>query len=118
VVFGTGSLACAVGACLARAGEVVTLVGSWAEGRRAIAERGILVHAPEETWSARVRAVPPERTPRPAPVVLVLAKSHQTAEGQRLGVPAPENEDLWRRVRAREGRPAPLEPGSVAGGLA
>jgi 2-dehydropantoate 2-reductase len=27
------------------------------------------------------------------------------AEGRRLGIPTPVNEDLWRRIRAREGRP-------------
>lgn len=80
VVFGTGALACAIGARLARSGEQVTLVGSWVAARDAIARRGILVHEPEGSWAARlVGTAPLERPPERAPVALVLVKSHQTA---------------------------------------
>jgi 2-dehydropantoate 2-reductase len=80
VVFGTGALACAIGARLARGDRgPVVLVGSWEEGRRAISERGIVVHDPEGTWWAPAAAAPPEAAPRPVELVLVLAKSHQTA---------------------------------------
>jgi 2-dehydropantoate 2-reductase len=79
-VFGTGALACALGARLARSGHgAVTLVGSWGEGRRAIADRGIVVYDPETTWSVRVPTAPLERAPHPVEVALVLGKSHQTA---------------------------------------
>lgn len=79
VVFGTGALACAIGARLARTGEgAVTLVGSWEEGRRAIADRGIVVHEAEGIWSVRAHATPLERAPHPVELALVLAKSPQT----------------------------------------
>lgn len=79
MVFGTGALACALGARLARAGESsVTLVGSWEEGRRAISERGIVVHDPEGTWSVRASATSLEAAPHPVDLALVLAKSPQT----------------------------------------
>lgn len=83
VLFGTGALACAIGARLARGSEgAVTLVGSWEEGRRAISERGIVVHDPEGTWSAPVPTPTAslEAAPHPVDLALVLAKSHQTAD--------------------------------------
>lgn len=80
VLFGTGAMACAIGAHLARANPGrVTLVDSWREGREAIAEHGIVVHEPESTWDARVRVAPLEEAPRQAELALVLAKSPQTA---------------------------------------
>ena len=107
VVFGTGALACAIGARLARAGEgAVTLVGSWEEGRRAIADPGALA-------VQRVRAAASDRSSmlqdlaRGAITEIDALTGAVAAEGRRLGVPVPENETLWRQVREREGRPAP-----------
>jgi 2-dehydropantoate 2-reductase len=81
VVFGTGALACAIGGVLARAdGGTVTLVGSWRAGRAAVAKRGIVVHEPAGTWSARVATSSLDEAPRPVELALVLTKSHRTLE--------------------------------------
>jgi len=79
VVFGTGALACAIGARLARGGERVTLVGTWTAARDAIARRGVVVHEADETWSARVGTASSDAAAGPVDVVLVLVKSHRTA---------------------------------------
>lgn len=78
LVLGTGALACLVGARLARAGAEVTLAGSWAEALEAIAARGIRVHDREESWTARVSAVPLDAPLAPFRLALVLVKSHRT----------------------------------------
>jgi 2-dehydropantoate 2-reductase len=79
VLFGTGALACAIGARLARAGERVTLVGTWAAARAALLARGIVVHDREGTWSAPVESAPPEGIRGPVEVALVVVKSQKTA---------------------------------------
>jgi len=80
VLFGTGAMACAIGARLAKADPGgITLVDSWRAGREAIAEHGIVVHEPEATWDARVHVASLEEVPRAVDLVLVLAKSPQTA---------------------------------------
>jgi 2-dehydropantoate 2-reductase len=78
-VLGTGALACAVGAHLARFGRAsVTLVGTWPEALHAIATHGIVVDEPSGVWSAHVGVSPLSGPHGPADVVLVLVKSHQT----------------------------------------
>lgn len=72
-------MACLVGARLARAGSAVTLTGAWREALDAISERGLRVHEPDGSWSARVTAVPNDRLTAGFPLALVLVKSHQTA---------------------------------------
>jgi 2-dehydropantoate 2-reductase len=79
LIVGTGAMACAVGARLARAGTAVTLAGSWREALDTIAERGLRVHEPDGTWSARVAAVPLDRLSARFALALVLVKSYQTA---------------------------------------
>jgi 2-dehydropantoate 2-reductase len=79
LIAGTGAMACLVGARLARAGAKVTLAGSWREALQAIAERGLRVHEPEGSWSARVATAPLDRPGQDFPLALVLVKSHQTA---------------------------------------
>jgi 2-dehydropantoate 2-reductase len=79
LVLGTGALACAIGARLARAGTHVTLAGTWPEALEAIAARGIRVHEGGRRWAARVSAVPIDARLEPFPLALVLVKSHRTA---------------------------------------
>ena len=78
LVVGTGALACSIGALLARAGDDVTLAGSWPEALAAIEERGIVVEEDGASWSARVRAVPIDAPLQPFRLALVLVKSHRT----------------------------------------
>jgi len=78
VIFGTGALACAIGARLARAGDKVALVGTWTAAREAIARRGVVVHEPGCSWSAPLETAPLEEPPEGCPLALVLVKSHQT----------------------------------------
>jgi 2-dehydropantoate 2-reductase len=78
-ILGTGALACAIGAHLARFGRAaVTIVGTWPEALRAIAIHGVVVDETRGVWSARVSVVPVSGPLGPADVVLVLVKSHQT----------------------------------------
>jgi 2-dehydropantoate 2-reductase len=81
LIAGTGALACAFGARLARAGAAVTLAGSWREALAAISARGILVHEGAQTsaWSTRVDALSLDRLPGSWPLALVLVKSPRTA---------------------------------------
>jgi 2-dehydropantoate 2-reductase len=78
VLFGTGALAGAVGARLARAGERVTLVGTWRAARAALLARGIVVHDPEGTWSVPVATAAPEEIRGPVETALVLVKAPRT----------------------------------------
>jgi 2-dehydropantoate 2-reductase len=78
LVVGTGGLACALGARLARSGAAVTLAGTWPEALAAIAERGVVVHEGEAEWSVPVSAVPLDARLEPFPLALVLVKSHRT----------------------------------------
>lgn len=80
LILGTGALACLFGARLARFGRArVTLAGTWAEGLRVLAERGITVQEDDSVSSVAVTATPIEGPLGPADLVLVLVKSHQTA---------------------------------------
>ncbi|MEO8083139.1 MAG: 2-dehydropantoate 2-reductase [Ardenticatenales bacterium] len=92
-IIGTGALAMRFGALLARAGHAVTLAGTWADGLRAMGERGIEVVGGGEGWFAEVGTFwiePPSPDEHlaphpvlppvpPTPLILVLVKSHQTA---------------------------------------
>jgi 2-dehydropantoate 2-reductase len=79
LVLGTGAMATAIGGRLARrSGVKVTLAGTWTEAIDAMAARGAVVHEATGRWTAPVSAVPLEAA-GPADLVLVLAKSHQTA---------------------------------------
>ena len=79
LVLGTGAMATAFGAALARRGEAhVTLAGTWRDAIAALQARGAIVHDAAGEWRAPLAAVPLEDA-GPADVVLVLAKSHQTA---------------------------------------
>jgi 2-dehydropantoate 2-reductase len=79
LVLGTGAMATAVGGVLARRpGVRITLAGTWAQAIDTIAARGAIVQDATGRWTAPVAAVP-LRDAGPAELVLVLAKSHQTA---------------------------------------
>ena len=80
LILGTGALACALGARLARLGRAaVTLAGTWEAGLEAIASRGIVVNEAGAVWSAKVRVSPLAGPFGPADFVLVAVKSHRTA---------------------------------------
>jgi 2-dehydropantoate 2-reductase len=79
VVFGTGALGCWFAARLASAGERVTVAGTWPEGLRAIAQRGIHVDEPSRSFTARPAVAHVSEPLGPAEFVLALVKSHQTA---------------------------------------
>lgn len=79
-ILGTGALASLFGARLARAGQEVTLVGSWRQALDAMRRRGIVVEEAGDEWRAPVRAARLRDADqlRRAPLVLVLVKSAQT----------------------------------------
>jgi 2-dehydropantoate 2-reductase len=76
-IFGTGAMACLMGARLAPAAEV-TLVGTWPEGLAALRADGITVEAPNPAPPVQVRAVAQGEPAPPASLVLVLVKAWQT----------------------------------------
>ncbi|MCC6187691.1 MAG: ketopantoate reductase family protein [Anaerolineales bacterium] len=77
-IFGTGAMACLMGARLAGAGEV-TLVGAWPEGLRALRAGGIRVEGEGPNPPVRVAAVAQGEAAAPARLALVLVKAWQTA---------------------------------------
>jgi 2-dehydropantoate 2-reductase len=79
VLFGTGALACAVGARLARAGERVLLVGRWDAARAVLRARGVLVEDPDGTWAAPVETASPEEIQGPVEAAFVAVKAPLTA---------------------------------------
>ncbi len=79
LILGTGAMACALGARLARSGRAsVTLSGTWGDALEAIAQHGIRVEESGETWTASVEARPLAGPHDPADFVLVLVKSPRT----------------------------------------
>ena len=78
LVLGTGAMATAFGAALARRGGIhVTLAGTWRDAIAAFRARGAVVYDAAGEWRTPLAAVPLEDA-GPSDVVLVLAKSHQT----------------------------------------
>jgi 2-dehydropantoate 2-reductase len=57
----------------------VTLAGEWSAGREALNDRGVVVHEPDGTWSARVAAAVLGDAHPPVELALVLVKSPRTA---------------------------------------
>lgn len=78
LVIGTGALACAFGARLARAGTPVTLAGTWRAGLRTCGGRGIRVHEDGGSWTARVNTTSLGERVDAVDLVLVLVKSRRT----------------------------------------
>lgn len=77
-ICGTGAMACLFGARLAGNAEV-TLAGHWMEGIDAIRSKGITVSGGPSVPSGKITATPLNASIAPADLVLVLAKSWQTA---------------------------------------
>lgn len=79
-ILGTGALASLFGARLARAGQEVTLVGSWRQALDAMRRRGVVVEEAGAEWRASVRVARLRDADelRRASLVLVLVKSAQT----------------------------------------
>jgi len=78
LILGTGAMACALGARLARSGVDVTLAGTWEAALQRIEAYGVRVEDDKGTWFAPVRTA--RRTPSlpAARLVLVLVKSTET----------------------------------------
>jgi len=100
-LLGTGALASFLGARLARAGQAVTLVGTWREAIDAIAARGIVVEEEGRRWSAPARAVCADQPIAPAALVIVLVKSRQTVTAAGLAA----------RLASRDGAVLTLQNG-------
>ena len=79
VIFGTGALATRMGWHLSRAGAGVTLVGTWQAALDAVAERGVGLEVDGVYSTAPAASASLGDAVGPAPLVLVLVKSHRTA---------------------------------------
>jgi 2-dehydropantoate 2-reductase len=86
-VYGAGAIGGVTGAALARAGHDVLLVDAAAEHVAAMNAAGLAIETPEGAWTARVRAVTPERLGGDLSLVLLSVKSQHT--GAALDVLAP-----------------------------
>ena len=123
LVLGTGAMACAMGARLARFGRAaVTLAGTWTAALDTIAARGIVVEEPAAVWSAKVDVAPLAGPLGPADIVLVLVKSHQTAAVARTAARSLLPESLAVTLQTGLGNAETLEAacgqGRVAVGVA
>ncbi len=123
LVFGTGAMACAMGARLARFGHAaVTLAGSWTAALTAIASHGIVIDEASGVWSAKVHVAPLAGPFGPADFVLVLVKSHRTAALARAAaralLPSSLIVTLQNGLGNREALEAAAGPGTVAVGVA
>lgn len=123
LVFGTGAMACAMGARLARFGHAaVTLAGSWTAALRAIASHGIVIDEASGVWSAKVHVAPLAGPFGPADFVLVLVKGHRTAALARTAaralLPSSLIVTLQNGLGNREALEAAAGPGTVAVGVA
>jgi 2-dehydropantoate 2-reductase len=78
VLFGTGAMSCLFAAHLSKVADVV-LVGTWAEAITTIRKKGILFENSQGNRRIRVRAEYLGSSVDPADLVLVLAKSWQSA---------------------------------------
>jgi 2-dehydropantoate 2-reductase len=99
-ILGTGALACFFGARLTRVAEV-TLLGTWTEGIRAIANCGIVLETTHAEESHPARSVRVGTPLDPGDLVLVLVKAWQTGRVARE-VPA---------LTARDGQVLTLQNG-------
>jgi 2-dehydropantoate 2-reductase len=86
-VYGAGAIGGVTGAALARAGHDVLLVDAVAEHVAAMNADGLAVETGQGAWTARVRAVTPERLGGDLGLVLLSVKSQHT--GAALDVLAP-----------------------------
>ncbi len=79
VIFGTGALATRLGWHLARAEVEVTLVGTWGAALDAIALNGVALDMDGVLENAPAHSARLGDSVGPAPLVLVVVKSHRTA---------------------------------------
>jgi 2-dehydropantoate 2-reductase len=86
-VYGAGAIGGVTGAALARAGQDVLLVDTAAEHVAAMNAAGLAIETEQGAWTARVRAVTPERLGGDLALVLLAVKSQHT--GAALDVLAP-----------------------------
>ncbi len=78
-IVGAGAIGGVTGASLARAGHDVLMVDEAAEHVAAMNEGGLEIVTPDEAWTARVRAVTPDRLPAALDRVLLAVKAQHTA---------------------------------------
>ena len=121
-ILGTGALACALAAHLARFGRAtVTVAGTWPQALEAIATHGVVVDEASGVWSARVHSCPRSGPLGPADVVFVLVKSHQTEAVARTAarclLPASRLVTLQSGIGNRETLEAAAGEGRVVQGL-
>jgi 2-dehydropantoate 2-reductase len=79
-VYGAGAIGGVTGAALARAGHDVLLVDADADHVAAMNTSGLTIDSPGGGWTARVRAVAPDRLGSGLGLVLLAVKSQHTAE--------------------------------------
>src|SRR5215831_19695492 len=77
-VYGAGAIGGVTGAALARAGHDVLLVDAAADHVAAMNASGLTVDARGGSWTARVRAVTPDRLGSGLGLVLLAVKSQHT----------------------------------------
>ncbi len=77
-LIGTGALASFLGARLARAGYKVAMIGTWQEALEAFRRHGVTVEDDSGSWSVHTGAAHLGDPLPPAPLVLLLVKSHRT----------------------------------------
>jgi 2-dehydropantoate 2-reductase len=86
-VYGAGAIGGVTGAALARAGQDVLLVDGAAEHVAAMNAAGLAIETEQGAWTARVRAITPDRLGGDLALVLLAVKSQHT--GAALDVLAP-----------------------------
>jgi 2-dehydropantoate 2-reductase len=79
-VYGAGAIGGVTGAALARAGHDVLLVDAVADHVAAMNASGLTIDSPGGGWTARVRAVTPDRLGTDLALVLVAVKSQHTGD--------------------------------------
>jgi 2-dehydropantoate 2-reductase len=120
LVLGTGAMGCSFAARLARAGNAVTLSGTWAAALERAADPGITVEEDDAEWTARVGACHRDRLPHGAfALTLVLVKAHQTASVAAIAAAATAGDGLIVTLQNGWGNREILQaaaPGRVAAG--
>jgi 2-dehydropantoate 2-reductase len=79
-IVGAGAIGGTVGACLARSGTAVEMVDKDAAHVTAMAEKGLTIQGLDETFTAGVDAVTPEKLSGPLETVLLAVKAQHTAD--------------------------------------
>ena len=121
LVLGTGAMGCYFAARLARAGNAVTLAGTWAEALARAASPGITVFEGDTEWTARVDARHRDTLAQGAfALTLVLVKAPQTASVASIAAAATAGDGLIATLQNGWGNREILQaaaPGRVSAGV-